>query len=875
MKNKFFKYNRSDFKPLAVKLHHCDVRISFFEDRVEGFIKLKMTARKSINKVTLDARGLDIVSITTDKGLPLIYDYEKAENKLVVSLGRTIRAGTVFYIKADVVCHPTGNMLEGIYRDTTPPGCPQQYMSQIQQWGFQRVLPIFDDCTAKCTFRTTLEGDARYTHLITNGNICKDTNPKGIPILKPGDASRKVITYVNDIPMAPYLTLFCAGTWDCLKDSFVYPSGREVQLEYLVPPGRRKGARLPMQILKESMAWHARTQDYEYPRDVYRTICMEKSNFGGMENVGNTTIVTDAAMIDEFTTDSRLEYAHGVILHEFEHNQCGSDVTMQTPFDIWLNEAYTVDVERQFHRHQFNPASARLKEVDSIRAPIGGPLSVEDAGKQGRIVREGFNDPDEMIDGVTYVKGAEVIGMLRSIIGTKAFKQGKLAYFKKYNGSNANTDQFFACFEKASGRDLSQFKKEWLFTIGYPMVKASYTYNSAKKNISMDFTQKRTGKGGCFHIPIRIGGMDEKNAEIKKLDRIIELKEEHLTVEVGKCPKPAFMSMNRNYSFYGTFENRSETREQMLLKIENDSDLFSRVEALRSITDLERIKLIHNIELAPSEEWLNVYGKIISMRNLNPAIKAYLLSVDEMSLDRSMIPKYRQRYFARSKLMQAVADRHMNQLTDLFLSVDTYKKSKRPEDGIENRKLKSVILRMIIEADTPQAQQLAETHFRKAWNITDKLSALSCIYISSHPDKKRMMEEAYETWKIHLSAYTSYLSIIGTGKSDDVFGMIKREESRSTFRTDHPTYIRPLYSSMVNNNKMLWTEDGLNWLRHTIIKLSGVNEMLAGRLVSCCQQARNMEIGLKPKVVKTLGLILDGIDRKKCPSLSGIINEFL
>jgi aminopeptidase N len=35
-----------------------------------------------------------------------------------------------------------------------------------------------------------------------------------------------------------------------------------------------------------------------------------------------------------------------VIVHEFEHNQCGSDVTMESPFDMWLNEAYTVDVER-------------------------------------------------------------------------------------------------------------------------------------------------------------------------------------------------------------------------------------------------------------------------------------------------------------------------------------------------------------------------------------------------------------------------------------------------------------------------------------------------------------------------------------------------
>lgn len=138
-----------------------------------------------------------------------------------------------------------------------------------------------------------------------------------------------------------------------------------------------------------------------------------------------TTIVTDAALIDEFINDSRLEYAHGVIIHEFEHNQCGSDVTMETPFDIWLNEAFTVDVERQYIANRFDPACQRLNEVDSIRSPLAGPLAIEDSGHRGNIVRTGFNDPDELIDGVTYVKAAEVMRMLRSMVGPDMFTRAK------------------------------------------------------------------------------------------------------------------------------------------------------------------------------------------------------------------------------------------------------------------------------------------------------------------------------------------------------------------------------------------------------------------------------------------------------------------
>ena len=188
--------------------------------------------------------------------------------------------------------------------------------------------------------------------------------------------------------MAPYLFVVCAGTWDSLVDYVTYPSGKSVRLEYLVPPGRLDGAKTPMEILKRSILWIGETQDYEYTGDTYRTICMSKSNFGGMENVGNTTIVTDAALVDWHTSDQSLLYADAVIVHEFEHNQCGSETTMETPFDIWLNEAYTVDVERNFMAHAFDPGFVRLDQVQGIRDPLLGPLAIED-GRQGWTNPEG------------------------------------------------------------------------------------------------------------------------------------------------------------------------------------------------------------------------------------------------------------------------------------------------------------------------------------------------------------------------------------------------------------------------------------------------------------------------------------------------------
>ena len=896
MKKHDFRYNRSDFKPLPVELEHMYIYLNFLDGKVEATNTLRITAREPLDSIRLDARDLRVDSVewVSVEASRLRYTYHRKQNALVVHLPERAESGATFSIRTRTICVPSDHILEGIYRDTTPEGCPPQYMSQCQQWGFQRIMPVFDDCTAKCTMVVTLEADARYTHLISNGNVSRATNPDGRPVPKPGDPARQIVTYENFIPMAPYLFIAAVGTWDTLEDEAVYPSGRRVRLEYLVPPGRTRGAEIPMRILKESVLWQGRTQEYEYDREVYRTICMEKSNFGGMENVGNTTIVTDAAMVDEYTSDARLYYAYVVIAHEFEHNQCGSDVTMETPFDMWLNEAFTVDVDRQFAREEFDPDGVRLAQVDSMRAPIGGPLAVEDAGHMGNIVRQGFNDPDELVDGLTYVKAAEVIRMLRLVLGAERFRQGKNLYFSLHKGGNANTDQFFACFEEVSGRDLAAFKREWLFTIGYPKVEATHRYDREARALHVYLRQTRTGParqpmgigGELFHLPLEMAAVDFEGRDIPGTALTAEMTGQEgdpyhdgqsslVHLAFRNVPEPAFVSLNRDCSFYGAFTDLSATPEQWRRQIRLDPNRFNRVEAMRRLTDIERVKLIHDINAEVGYEWQETFAHVLRDPAYPAGLKSYLLQVDEQSLARRYLPFYRERYAARIKLLRTLATRYMHDLLKIYHGADTYKPAVQPKDGYEERRLKAVLLRTLIEANTREVHELAEDHFHRAWNITDKVSALSCISVSEHPRRSEILEEAYQLWKNHLSAYSSYLGIVGGGVRDDVFDMIAAEEQKPTFRLQHPTHNRALFLSMAGNNKMLWTDRGIQWATATVIRLAAINENSANHLVAAFQQVRNLADDLKPKVLAALNAMKEGVDPAKCPSTAGRIRAYL
>jgi aminopeptidase N len=910
-----FRFNRSDVRLPAAQLNHMEVALSFFEDHVDGAATLTLTAREPLIALELDARDLEIFelacSVLGEPALPAggprspsagsvvgapasagpagfvpcAFTLDASRRKLVVALPRPLAAGDTLRLFARCRCTPSDTLLEGLYRDSTPPGAPQQYMSQCQQWGFQRILPVIDDCTAKCTFRTTLEGDARYTHLISNGDVDRTTNPAGRPVPKPGDPSRQVITFVNNVPMAPYLFIACAGTWDVLADEIRYPDGRRIALEYLVPPGKVEGARVPMQILKRSILWQHARLGYMYPFDTYRTICMEKSMYGGMENVGNTTIITEAALVDDTTADARLIYAYGVIVHEYEHNHCGSGVTMASPFDMWLNEAFTVDIERQFVSSVFDPAFMRLREIDATRAPGVGPLAMEDTGKFGQIVREGVNDPDEMVDGVTYVKAPEVLHMLRQLLGPQVYDACAALYFSRYDGGNANTDQFLACFEEASGQSLTAFSREWLFTIGYPRVTVRYAYDAARRSLHLSLRQTRAGGGCVFTLPFSLAAVDAAGRDIPGTVQTVRFDTPAKELVVADLPEPAFLSINRDAGFYGTCADLSATPAQLALQARLDGNAFNRVEALRRLTDLERRRLLAESSAAVSDAWLACYRAQLADGSISDGIKGYLLKIDEQPFDRALLPHVRELPAVRRRLLRAAAEA-CGEAT-LISSLRPPTSGLRPPASglpalIGRRFLKNAYLQLLAALDTPAAHAALDDHLERSArrsdptsNITDRLNTLAAVWQSGHPSRRELLAREGAELRQSLGGYLGYLQIVGTSPHGDVFEAVAAEEARPTFALSHPGLSRSLYLSLAFNNAQIWTPRGLRWLTDTVIKYAAVSEYNTLRLIAPLQAYQTFAPDLRDAVESALREIHASLQTRHCPSVTGRIEAYL
>ena len=814
-----WKYKRSEFKRPPAQLEHVEATIRFFEDRVESDGVLYLCAREPMTEILLDCDGA----------------------KVPYALDREYAPGERFTVKVAHTAHPDGIRLEGIYCDVTPPGCPQQFMSQCQQFGFQRILPIIDDCTAKCTFRTTLEGDARYTHLISNGDlVSKSTTADG----------RQVWTYENRKPMAPYLFIACAGTWDVLEDAVTYPNGgKTVKLEYLVPPGHLDGAKIPMEILKKSILFQHEVTGFVYPYETYRTICMEKSLYGGMENTGNTTIITQCALIDATIADPRLVYAHGVIPHEYEHSHCGSGVTMETPFDMWLNEAYTVNIERAFLARTFGSAFTRADEIAALRMD-GGALAEEEGGAAASIVREGVNDPDEVVDAITYDKAPEVLNTLRNLIGESTYNAAWQEYFRRFDGGNANTDDFLKVFSEVSGRDLSTLLRPWLFGSGHPTVHASWTWADGTLTVTLE-------RDGDFVVPVPYA-LVKDGKDVATGAFILDGAKQQFR---AKCPKPDYISWNRNAGFYGVLEVEA-TEEELALQVRTDPDAFNRAEAMKMLRDRGATKT-----------WLALYKEVFADPTLDLGAKEAILAIPADSLNRHRRARVRENAQEMHALRKVAAE--AIGMTSLIVSLAGAATDGLDADAIVRRAWENRLLELLSEIDDPAAWTALKGYLDRAKNITARLNALRAIVASNWPLRKEVLEAEGKKLRISTNGYAGYLRLVAGDPHADVFASMAAEEKRKSWSISHPALSRALYCGFAANADRLWTPEGLAWMEQTIVKYAQIGEYNALRLTAPFLTWRWFEPSLQAEVKAMLTRLAAALPYDKFPFLGGRLEKLL
>ncbi len=203
-----------------------------------------------------------------------------------------------------------------------------------------------------------------------------------------------------------------------------------------------------------------------------------KTIFGGMENAGAIFYFEDSP------GDKGIE---SLMTHEIAHQWFGDAASEKNFYNLWLSEGFATYLTHYYLENKYGVDSLK-KRLIADRAKIIAFEKSRLTPVVDTLAKENYM---ALLNANSYEKGGWVLHMLRRKLGDDVFWKGIRQYYAKYNGSNANTDDFRKVMQKASGKDLNVFFKQWLKTAGHPVLKISYDTSTEKGKIVVKVEQQQ------------------------------------------------------------------------------------------------------------------------------------------------------------------------------------------------------------------------------------------------------------------------------------------------------------------------------------------------------------------------------------------------
>ncbi|MFZ0205622.1 MAG: aminopeptidase N, partial [Roseiarcus sp.] len=535
-----------------------------------------------------------------------------------------------FTLRIETRLNPSANTkLMGLYRSGSA------YCTQCEAEGFRRITYFLDRPDVLSVYRVRLEADkAEAPVLLANGNL-ESTGEAG-----PG---RHFAVWRDPFKKPCYLFALVAGDLGRVAGEFITISGRRVELGIYVEPGREGRADYALDALKRSMAWDERAYGREYDLDVFNIVAVSDFNMGAMENKG-LNVFNDKYVLASAATATDDDYAgiEGVIAHEYFHNWTGNRITCRDWFQLCLKEGLTVFRDQEFSADQ---RSAPVKRIADVRGLKSGQFP-EDAGPLAHNVRpEVYHEINNFYTATVYQKGAEVIRMLKALIGAPAFRAGMDLYFQRCDGTAATVEDFLECFAAVSGRDLTEFKL-WYSQAGTPVLTVRTAYDGARKTFRVDLAQSLAPTPGQPEktpaaMPIALGLVDPEGGDLPLASSdaspdelrsgVFALEGARRTLEFAGVERRPALSVLRGFSAPVRVDD-DLTEDDLVTLLQRDSDSFNRWEALQTLAIRLLLRSVTAIRegRAPSfgGGFVAAYGSVIAdalAGRIDPAFAALSL----------------------------------------------------------------------------------------------------------------------------------------------------------------------------------------------------------------------------------------------------------
>ncbi len=720
----------SDYTPpnWLVRDVHLTFRLDPTRTRVLSRITFTPNPDASSREFALDGEKMTLIRACID-GVEVAPDVTETGLTCAVPDGE-------FMWEAEVEISPSTNTaLEGLYMSSG------MYCTQCEAEGFRKITYYPDRPDVMAVFTVRIEGAEPV--MLSNGN--------------PGEMDDGFAEWHDPWPKPAYLFALVAGQLVAHPGSFTTMSGREVALNIWVRPGDEGKCAFGMQALKDSMRWDETEYGREYDLDLFNIVAVDDFNMGAMENKGLNIFNSSCVLASpETSTDGNFERIEAIIAHEYFHNWTGNRITCRDWFQLCLKEGLTVFRDAQFTSDMRSAPVKRIEDVIALRAR----QFREDNGPLAHPVRpSSFVEINNFYTATVYEKGAELIGMLKTLVGDDAWSKALTLYFQRHDGQACTIEDWLKVFEDVTGRDLAQFKR-WYEDAGTPRLSVTDEFKDG--TYTLNFKQETPPTPGQQDkpprvIPIAVGLLSQNGDEVVET-QLLEMNKAEQSFEFKGLSAHPIPSILRGFSAPVILERETNDAERAFL-LAHDTDPFNKWEAGRALAREGLLAMIRH-GAAPDAAYLQAIATVAQDESLDPAFRALALSLpsqDDLAqaiFDAGGTPDPQSIWDgletlkdARAKTLEAVA----RTLYAKHQVTEPYDPGAKQSGA---RALANAALAMITRRDGGAA---AQAQYGAADNMTQHLAALACLLQAGKGDAA--IRAFYDQWQADRLVIDKWFSL--------------------------------------------------------------------------------------------------------------------
>jgi alanyl aminopeptidase len=518
------------------------------QEDFSGTTKITVKLSKASDHLWLDGNELKVtkVTITDAAGTAHTGTYTVADAKAGVArvdFGSELKPQTLT-LTFDYTA-PLNAQLQGLYK-VSAKGKPYA-MTQMEPISARFAFPSFDEPGFKTPFTISLTIPDKDT-AVANTQQVKET------IAEDG---WKTLDFAPTLPLPTYLVAFGVGPWSIATAPDISPDAyRTTPLPLRGIASAGEAHRMQHVLGETPSIIHALENYYGfgYPWDKLDVLAAPDFAAGAMENAGLVTFRDWLLLLDKDSPARNVRGSFNVTAHELAHQWTGDTVTLEWWNDIWLNEAFATWMQQKVTEQVHPEYRADLDRVTGAQGAMANDSLV--SARKIRQPITGNGDIETAFDGITYQKGASVIGMFENYVGEKTFQKGMQAYIQQHKFGNAVASDLVSAIATAAGKgeDFKQAFNSFLDQSGVPYVQTSLEQKGGKTVLKLSQSRfLRVGSTGdsqrVWGIPVcvRYGTADGSKVSCDVLAKATGI------MLLAGASQPTWIMPNANASGYYRF----------------------------------------------------------------------------------------------------------------------------------------------------------------------------------------------------------------------------------------------------------------------------------------------------------------------------------